>query len=498
MNVNVSAVHIKIKTLNPVGGKKILSSSFLGAGQIKHALRQAAQSTMMSETVRGDKWVINLGAIPASRFDTLFRFRLVQVFGNHLARECASVYMQSAASRPVAEAALVINKLNGDDDNLYQVATGCLQSPLQLRGHSAKQLQRWLRLLLVNSGQNQELLPVSCYSRVTASRLSIAAMLYLLGSPQGIDWMGNHYPTSQQLTDWAEAIAQGEIPLRQLLQLFRRDDVIYQEPASQPAHPMIVMARWILPLWQHKTVRNVVRRQKGESGVQQIDACLSRCIPRQEGMNAFLLPASLEQNNPGGKGLRRTSPYMMQRQGEELCLQSGVTLASHGISNAGLLLLWPLLPSLFTHLGLSAEQQFISDTARWQAVYCLDQLVWGEGGPTEQKLTLNQLLCGVSRLMPAPPIEPLNVLQRQHIDDWLTATSQQLSGWQNLSLADIRQLFLQRPGEICTEGAFPQLIVKPEPYDFLLKDWPWPMTLASFPWTGQPLTIVWPLNGLAG
>lgn len=92
----------------------------------------------------------------------------------------------------------------------------------------------------------------------------------------------------------------------------------------------------------------------------------------------------------------------------------------------------------------------------------------------------------------------LSLLQLQQIDDWLAAIGQQLPGWQKLSLTDIRQLFLQRAGEISTEGPVPQISVWPEPYDFLLRDWPWPMTLASFPWTEQPLTIVWPLDGFTG
>jgi len=131
-------------------------------------------------------------------------------------------------------------------------------------------------------------------------------------------------------------------------------------------------------------------------------------------------------------------------------------------------------------------------------VYGLDRLVWGEVSPTEGRLTLNQVLCGVSCSTSVPPPAPLSLLQLQQIDDWLAAIGPQLPGWQKLSLTDIRQLFLQRAGKISTEGPAPKISVWPEPYDFLLRDWPWPMTLASFPWTAQPLTIVWPLDGFTG
>ncbi|ECE6306366.1 hypothetical protein DQC20_25240, partial [Salmonella enterica subsp. salamae] len=116
----------------------------------------------------------------------------------------------------------------------------------------------------------------------------------------------------------------------------------------------------------------------------------------------------------------------------------------------------------------------------------------------DERLTLNRLLCNISPFTSIPAHSPLSVLQQQQTDDWLTAVGQRLAGWQKLSLTDIRQLFLQRVGEISTEGTLLRISVKPKPYDFLLRDWPWPMTLASFPWAEQPLTIVWPLTGLTG
>ncbi|OON39836.1 hypothetical protein BTJ39_12460 [Izhakiella australiensis] len=162
-----------------------------------------------------------------------------------------------------------------------------------------------------------------------------------------------------------------------------------------------------------------------------------------------------------------------------------------------MLLLWPLIPKLFSRLNLWEEDRFISDSARWQAMYCLDWLVWGDTIVTPERLILNQLLCGVSLLTDASQVDALAPLQQKDMDEWLIAIGQQLAGWQKLSLTDIRQLFLQRRGEISTEGAFPQIKVRSEPYDYLLRDWPWPMTLAVLPWTQQPLAIVWQLNDSA-
>ncbi|HBV9945482.1 TPA: hypothetical protein MEA92_004324, partial [Klebsiella aerogenes] len=224
-------------------------------------------------------------------------------------------------------------------------------------------------------------------------------------------------------------------------------------------------------------------------------------LPQGRGMPSDARQVALSRDNtmlPECKGIPAASRCTMQPGKDGLRSPDMLCPSGQVISNAGLLLLWPLLPQLFSHLGLWAEAEFVSDAARWQAVYALDRLVRGEGNPTEERLTLNQMLCGVSCSASAPPTAPLSLLQLQQTDDWLTAIGQQLPGWQKLSPADIRQLFLQREGEISTEGTVPQISVWPQPWDFLLRDWPWPMTLASFPWTEQPLTIVWPLNGFTG
>ena len=374
----------------------------------------------------------------------------------------------------------------------------------------AYQLQQLLKLLLEGAWQSPKVLPVFWYGRVTAGRLSIAAVLYLLKSQRGHDWlMHQHSPTASQVTGWAKAIARGEIPPEQVAQLLtgsRHSDSTLPE---QRAYAPLVIMRWLLPLWRQSAVRQVIHRLKGWRGVHHLDAYLSRCLQRQdddairEEQGGYTDPeqVALPWDNttlPESEEMSTTSRSTVPARQGDFRSPNEPRLSSQDISNAGLLLLWPLLPQLFSQLGLWEGAQFVSDAARWQAVYCLDRLVWGEGPPTDERLTLNQVLCGVSFSTPVPPTAPLSLLQQQQIDDWLTAIGQQLVGWQKLSLTDIRQLFLQRAGEISTEGAVPQISVRPEPYDFLLRDWPWPMTLASFPWTEQPLTIVWPLNGFTG
>ncbi|MFI8415502.1 contractile injection system tape measure protein [Serratia sp. NPDC078593] len=453
-------------------GKKILLSSVLNAESIKYTLRLVAQEIPFSGEISREKGVINLGAIPASQFDTLFTERLAQAFADYLAREQASAHAQPATGRLEPESADVLNERDHDGENLYQLALDCLQPAVlqqRLRDTPAARLQQWLRLLLLHTRQQQEMLPTSWYSRVTASRLSMAAVWYLQNSQQGRVWLSQHAPAVSQVTAWGDAIAQGEIPSGQVVQLLTGGRFSGSMPLAQPALPPLVATRWLLPLWQQNAVRHAIRRQEGAEREQQIAVYLNRCL------------------QPLGKHARPGDEMSHIRQQDEYAASPG-----QHISNAGLLLLWPLLPQLFAQLALCEEQQFISDGARWQALYCLNWLVWSNRDSDDERLTLNQLLCGISLAAPLPTSTNLSEPQQQQIDRWLTAIGQQLPGWQTLSLTDIRQLFLQRTGEISTEGALPQIIVRSEPYDYLLRDWPWPMTLASFPWTEQPLTIVWP------
>nr|WP_241391077.1 contractile injection system tape measure protein [Serratia proteamaculans]ULG16489.1 hypothetical protein 1137p_00091 [Serratia proteamaculans] len=511
-NINIDKVLCNIGCSSKKIGEEVLSSSLLTAEKIKEALRLASQGIVISGEISVDKWVIDLGGIPEAQFDTLFIPRLVQAFAGRLACEQASIVGQHPVkmlSSNVAESSVLLNGPHLDGEGLFQLARCCLTpQPFKklLQDSPTYQLQQSLKLVLEGAWQSPKMVPAIWYDRVTASRLSIAAVLYLLKHQQGHNWLTDQYsPTPRQITDWAKAIAQGEIPPEQVVQLLSGDSPPNCTSHEQRAYSPLLVMRWLLPLWQQPAVRQVVRRQEGRGGVQQIDAYLSCCLQRQD--NHTVLEGKARDTAPLQIALSRDNatlregkelPTAAQARERYLQFPNDTFSSSQCVSNAGLLLLWPLLPQLFSQLTLWADIQFVSDTTRWQAVHCLNRLVWGEANPTEECLTLNQVLCGVSLLTPVPPTVSLSVLQQQQIDDWLTAIGQQLVGWQKLSLADIRQLFLQRAGEISMEGGVPQISVHPEPYDFLLRDWPWPMTLASFPWTEQPLTIVWTLNGFTG
>ncbi|WP_416776869.1 contractile injection system tape measure protein [Xenorhabdus budapestensis] len=156
------------------------------------------------------------------------------------------------------------------------------------------------------------------------------------------------------------------------------------------------------------------------------------------------------------------------------------------ISNAGCMILWPLLPTFFRAFDLLEKNQFISLEAQREAVCLLDWLIWAEEEIPAWRLTLNKVLCGLpihdNALWCTPELE-----QQIAINQWLEKTIVQLPAWKKMGANDVRHLFLQRCGELSELNVH----IKPEVYDALISEWPWPMNIASFSWLNHPITITW-------
>ncbi|WP_092508625.1 contractile injection system tape measure protein [Xenorhabdus mauleonii] len=160
------------------------------------------------------------------------------------------------------------------------------------------------------------------------------------------------------------------------------------------------------------------------------------------------------------------------------------------ISNAGCMLLWPLLPTFFRTFDLLKEKQFISLEAQRVAVCLLDWMIWAEEEIPAWRLTLNKILCGLSihddALWRAPEPE-----QQIAINQWLEKTLVQLPNWKKMGINDVRHLFLQRSGELSELNGLTNIHIKSEVYDALINNWPWPINIARFSWLEQPVMTTW-------
>ncbi|WP_274714512.1 contractile injection system tape measure protein [Xenorhabdus bovienii] len=160
------------------------------------------------------------------------------------------------------------------------------------------------------------------------------------------------------------------------------------------------------------------------------------------------------------------------------------------ISNAGCMILWPLLPTFFRSFDLLDQNRFTNLEAQREAVCLLDWLIWGEEEIPAWRLTLNKVICGLpineNTLWRTP--EPK---QQIAINQWLEKTIVQLPAWKKMGTNDVRHLFLQRSGELSELNGMTNIHIKPEVYDALISEWPWPINMASFSWLKQPITLTW-------
>ncbi|MDQ9128526.1 contractile injection system tape measure protein [Serratia fonticola] len=194
----------------------------------------------------------------------------------------------------------------------------------------------------------------------------------------------------------------------------------------------------------------------------------------------------LRSHAVAAKGNLEAKPAAQPMGGGITC-RSGDVLA---VSNAGCLIFWPLLPTFFSIFDLLEKQVFISHQAQIDAVCLLDWLIWGDDEISDGRLSLNKVICGLPIHFEAAWCAPATE-HKVMITEWLEKIREQLPVWKKMGVADIRLLFLQRPGEINWENSGVEIHVTPEAYDALIDNWPWPMNIAFFAWLQQPLAIEW-------
>lgn len=159
------------------------------------------------------------------------------------------------------------------------------------------------------------------------------------------------------------------------------------------------------------------------------------------------------------------------------------------VASAGLVLLWPLLPRLFSAFDWLEGDRFIDDAARWQAVGCLDWLAWGDTALPEWRTPCARLLCGIAGEVPFEALPPAPARQAE-LDTWLGQAFAGVAHLERCSVSDLRTFFLQRDG-ILTADEPAALSIAPEATDVLLHHLPWPLTHVVLPWRTTFINVDW-------
>jgi hypothetical protein len=183
------------------------------------------------------------------------------------------------------------------------------------------------------------------------------------------------------------------------------------------------------------------------------------------------------------------TPNRMNRSGDR---NAAFIPDEFAVLNAGLVLLWPMLPGLFRTLALLDDtNHFIDASAPLIAAGWLDELAWGDDTVAEWRIPVNKLLCGVALDAMLPDWQPDPTVRAQ-LNGWLAALPSRLPGLHRCGVTDVRQLFLQRPGMLTRQpNQRWTLQVEPHAADVLLHAIPWPLEQVWLPWCNDSLRVEW-------
>lgn len=161
------------------------------------------------------------------------------------------------------------------------------------------------------------------------------------------------------------------------------------------------------------------------------------------------------------------------------------------IGNAGIILLAPYIPRLFSMLGYTEKGEFTSLEMQIRAMFLLQHLLYDENEFEEPALLLNKLLTGYELEEPVPLCVEINEKERELADSLLKGVMQNWDKMQNTSLRGFRQSFLIRNGVLEEGEECWQLTVEEKAYDVLLDSLPWGFSPVRFAWMPKAVYVKW-------
>ena len=161
------------------------------------------------------------------------------------------------------------------------------------------------------------------------------------------------------------------------------------------------------------------------------------------------------------------------------------------LKNAGMVLVAPYIPRLFSMLQLTENGQFINMEAAERGVHLLQYLVSGKTHTEEYELVLNKILCGISTSIPVCAGIELSLQEQETMQQMLLSIIQHWRALGKTSITGLRETFLQRQGWLRLEEDAWQLEVKEQTFDMLVDSIPWSYSLVKFSWMDKPLYVSW-------
>jgi hypothetical protein len=161
------------------------------------------------------------------------------------------------------------------------------------------------------------------------------------------------------------------------------------------------------------------------------------------------------------------------------------------VSNAGIVLAAPYLPSLFDRLQLTAAGAFRSGEHAGRAVHLVQYLVEGRVDRPEYLLPLNKLLCGLGEDDVIPSAIELAPGEEELLQGLLSTILQHWGALGNTTVQGLQESFFQREGALRREGEAWRLQVEARPFDMLIDRIRWSFSVLRFGWMDRVLHVDW-------
>ena len=161
------------------------------------------------------------------------------------------------------------------------------------------------------------------------------------------------------------------------------------------------------------------------------------------------------------------------------------------VPNAGVVLIWPFLSTLFKNLNYTKKGEFKNRKAQHRAIHLIQFLVDGQENTPEFVVILNKIICGVSIMDPISMSVKLTKKEKIEANHFMETVLSQWKEMKNTSLDNFRKTFLQRGGILHESNGKWFLKVEHKSIDVLLMKLPWGLSMIKLPWNKYRIIVEW-------
>jgi len=158
------------------------------------------------------------------------------------------------------------------------------------------------------------------------------------------------------------------------------------------------------------------------------------------------------------------------------------------IENAGLIIVAPFLPTLFSRLMLVDAGKMVNED---MAAMITQFAATGKTKINETDLVLPKLLCGIDIEKVIDVQKNISTQQQEAVNEMLEAIIQHWAILSTTSIEGLREAFLLRNGKLKRSGNEWSLQVEQKGYDMLLQKLPWSISMIKLSWMKSILRTEW-------